>query len=134
MTRVTKICGRCGATAKVPQKQRKCYQRRFGKGSYACYGDLFLAERGRKERDVSKRPQEIAEAKLAKARKMVAETTRRMTRLATSLRFWERKAQYYARQASLTDTEIAEQKAARAARSRKPMRRAMRLDETEVAS
>lgn len=134
MTRVKKICGRCGATAKVPQKQRKCYRLRFGKGSYACYGDLFLTERGRKERDVTKRPQDVAALKLATARAMVAKKTRALARLATSLRMWERRAQYYARQASLTDAEIAAQKAARATRSSKPNRRAMRLDAAKEVS
>lgn len=53
------------------------------------------------------RPQEIAARKLAHARKMMTAKTRAMRRLATSLRFWEGRAAYYAKRASLTDAEIA---------------------------
>ena len=52
------------------------------------------------------RPQDVATKKLAHARMMVAATTKKMRRLATSLALWEGRATYYAKRASMTDEEV----------------------------
>ena len=74
------------------------------------------------------RPQDIAQKKLEHARKMVTVKMKTMTRLATQLRAWEKKASYYARRASLTDAEIAAEQVKRAERmTKRPKRRAIKL-------
>lgn len=40
---VQKRCAKCGWVGAARPNVRKCRQRRFGKGSWACWGDLALA-------------------------------------------------------------------------------------------
>lgn len=63
------------------------------------------------------RPQDVAARQLLHARRMIAEKTRQMRRLATALHHWERKAAYYARRASLTDAEVQAEREKRVARA-----------------
>lgn len=120
--RVRKRCLKCGHIASVKPRQRKCYQPRFGQGSYACWGELVPNVKFQSAVTVGEiatvanvRPQDVAEKKLAAARKMVSEKTKAMARLATSLRMWEARASRFAKQASMTDDEIAAAKAKRIA-------------------
>jgi hypothetical protein len=124
---------------------RHCRQRRFGRGSYACWGALervVPAPRGvpvrealrqlaietiQEEVRVKQRPQDVAAKKLAHARAKVAEATTKMRRLATSLHQWERRAQRYARAASMTDEEVARLRELRRARPAKKARRGMNV-------
>ena len=39
---VKRQCVRCGHVAVVPARRRKCHRPRFGRGSYACWGELAL--------------------------------------------------------------------------------------------
>ena len=121
---VRRRCLRCGWKGWARPRKRKCYQSRFGKGSYACWGDLAPIIRQTKVSEqeaammptmTGKRPQDLAQKKLDYARKMVTAKTKQMRRLATSLRLWESRATYYARRASMTDWEIATEKQKREA-------------------
>jgi hypothetical protein len=75
------------------------------------------------------RPQDVSQKKLEHARKMVSEKTRAMARIATQLRAWERKANYYAKRASMTDAELEAETAKRveARATKRPKRRAIRI-------
>lgn len=59
-----------------------------------------------KERGRKPRPQDVAAAKLARARKRVSELTRKLSAVAAQLKAWEAKARRYAQQASMTDAEV----------------------------
>lgn len=59
------------------------------------------------------RPQDVAERKLAQARRKVAEKTAALARLATQLHEWERKATRWAKLASMTDAEVEAKKVRR---------------------
>ena len=132
-----KQCSLCHVIADVPARQRKCHERRFGRGSYCCWGRLVKVITPKKEKkpmpenvnvENRARPQDIAQKKLEHARKMVTVKMKTMTRLATQLRAWEKKASYYARRASLTDAEIAAEQVKRAERmTKRPKRRAIKL-------
>lgn len=141
--RLKKRCTRCGVVREVRARQRRCHDRRFGPKSYCCWGQLVKVERAKRVRKEetpmttqaptenatkTRRPQDVAAKKLEHARKKVAEKTRAMARLATQLRHWERRANYYAKRASMTDAEVAAEQAVRVARAnRKPKRRAIKL-------
>lgn len=58
-----------------------------------------------------------AEKHLKRAREKVTEVGRKIARATTSLRMWERRASYYAAQASKTDAELAQEKADRKAQA-----------------
>ena len=140
---VVKTCGRCGRTAPVPAWARRCRERKFGRGSYCCWGRLARVVEAKPKKEVAMkapkakaRPQDLAQKKLDHARRMVSEKTKAINRLATALRAWERKATYYAKRASMTDAELAAETAARHAKAaaRKPKRRAIALPKAEVAS
>lgn len=127
--RVRKRCARCGHVGRYRPRERCCKAPRFGSGSYACWGDLMAV---RLERVApTKTPQDVAREKLARARRMVTAKTRAMRRLATSLRLWERRANYYAMRASMTTDELAAQRACRLAqaqiRANRTIRRAIQL-------
>lgn len=135
---VKKRCERCGWTGAVPVRRRRCYERRFGRGSYACWGKLARPVVVKKQKEekpmpskVVVRPQDVAQKKLDRARKMIAEKTRQMGRLATSLREWQSKAARYAKRASMTDVEVEAERAARvssaAARAQRTVRRGVSL-------
>ncbi len=135
--RLKKRCTRCSVVRDLPARQRNCHARRFGPGSYCCWGSLVTIREPKKEKrmretqpteNARRRPQDVAAKKLEQARKKVSEKTRAMARLATQLRTWERKANYYAKRASMTDVEVAAEQAIRVARAnRKPKRRAIKL-------
>jgi hypothetical protein len=136
--RLRKRCERCGIEATVPARQRKCHERKFGRGSYCCWGRLTVVVAAKKEKrmkanatteNAKRRPQDVSQKKLEHARKMVSEKTRAMARLAQQLRTWERKANYYAKRASMTDAELLAEKAARveAISKRRPKRRAIKI-------
>jgi hypothetical protein len=150
-TRVKKRCRKCGAVAVVPTGRRRCYQRKFGKGSYACWGELTRVTRPAKplitvppgmglgwvlgeeaDRAMSAAYRAKAERQLKLARQKVTEVTRKIARATTSLRMWERRAAYYAQRASLTDAELAQEKADRKskaeARAQSRVKRGMKLE------
>ena len=151
---VRKRCRRCGWTGLARLRQRHCHQRRFGKGSWACWGELERAGVGRPAQQQPEVPlpagrgigwylteeamaasyeakRQQATKDLAHARRKMAEAATRIRRATTSLKMWERRAAHYARRASLTDAEIAaeretrKQKASEAAARR--IRRGIRL-------
>lgn len=89
-----------------------------------CWGTLRKVER---PKAVQPKPQVVAEKKLAFARQMVTVKTKALKRLATSLRFWENRASYYARRASMTDAELEAMRAKQKARPDKKLRRAVKM-------
>lgn len=42
---VRKRCARCGAVERAKPRERRCKAKRFGKGSYCCWGDLVAVRR-----------------------------------------------------------------------------------------
>jgi hypothetical protein len=147
--RVKRRCARCRWTGLVPPRQRHCYQPRFGKGSYACWGDLLpltqkarmttkeaiakMAEEGGQA--LRHRPQEAASRKLAHATRQSALAQKRLMALTAALaktlvhiRKWERRATLYAKRASMTDAQVAADRAARLERAaQRRTRRGIRL-------
>lgn len=71
---------------------------------------------------VKPKPQALAAAKLAHARRQVGEVTKRIKRATTSLRLWENRASYYAKRASMTDAELDAERARKARKPTKPTR------------
>lgn len=105
-TTVRKRCEACGKAQSVRPRARICRERiQRGFGWVYCGGRLASLQR-RKSTQPELSPQEVATRKLAHARKMVAEKTKQMRRLAVSLHAWEQKAARYARRASMTDAEV----------------------------
>jgi len=130
-TKVRKLCEKCGHIAFVEPRRRVCYHRPMGpRMGYSCWGKLVRYKPPARPK-VEKRVQDVAAEKLAHARRKVTETTRRMSRMATSLRLWERRAAYYAKRASMTDAEVATERektaAAKDARANSRKRRAITL-------
>lgn len=139
-------CQRCGWKGRVPQGQRKCYQPRFGRGSYSCWGDLgrvvrkakplehpagwYLGqeeqqpmEQEKSPRKARKTPQEVAAKKRDHAQGMVNDMTARMNRLARSLRKWQTKATQYGKRAAMTDAQLEQEKADRVRRAEQRARK-----------
>lgn len=98
-------CAKCGAVATVHPSQRRCHALPMGRLGYWCYGALERVSAPPRQTP-EKRPQDVAAAKLADARKRLATVTRRIRRLVTSQRLWERRVSYFARRASMTDAEV----------------------------
>lgn len=117
--RIRKRCATCGYIGMVKATQRHCYRRKFGKGSFSCWGDLSAVAAEVRTPKPKPSPQEDAERKLAVARKNVSQRTAALKRLTTSLRFWQRKVTYYTMRASLTDAELEQMKVDREGRKRK---------------
>lgn len=155
---VRKVCARCGEKGWYRERETKCKRRRFGRGSYCCWGELTRVRRRTPDadvlRDANGTPRPLgyylneeaqlelqvqrggkvradAERKLAHARRMVAEKTKQMKRLVTSLRMWERRATYYAKRATVSDAEVEAERLARLNRPTKN-RRALALDGKEL--
>lgn len=117
---VRKRCARCGVIAWVVATRSHCLQPRFGRGSYACYGDLERVQRKPKvdlteevqqmaeqTRAARRRPQDLAAKKLKHARKMVTKHTRALKRTMTAaLHHWEKAVREYERKSSMTDAEV----------------------------
>lgn len=151
---VKKRCDRCGHVEAVRPAQRRCHRRKFGPRSYCCWGKLErvpgpvrgarrtvreaiqeLAAQGAAEEaavqaaaQAGRRPQDAAQKKLDHARSKVTEVSRKIARLSTSLRMWERRATHYAKRASMTDAEVAADRERRKQRqARRPARRGIKL-------
>lgn len=143
-----KTCAKCGKAGWYRPRETRCKRQKFGPGSFWCYGALsavakkpdplglrpapglaigsLLGEEGLAlaVADRGVRIRADAAKKLAAARDRITDKTRQMTRLATSLRMWEKRASYYAKRASLTDAELEQERQTRMARAkRKPRRR-----------
>lgn len=130
--RVRKRCEGCGDAGAYLSRVRRCRRQiRRGFGWVICGGRLVAVPAQPKARP-EVRPQDVAAKKLAHARKLIAEKTRAMRRLVTSIYQWERRAFRYAQMASKTDEELAAERAARvaAAERRKAarQRRGIKLD------
>jgi hypothetical protein len=130
-TTVRKRCEACGKAQSVRPRARVCREQiQRGFGWVTCGGRLASAQR-RRHTQPELSPQEVATRKLAHARKMVADKTKQMRRLATALHAWEQKAARYARRASMTDAEVEAERARRAEaatrRAELRPRRAIRL-------
>lgn len=119
--KVKKKCARCGHVAYVTMAQRKCYQPKFGKGSYACWGDLETvvrkprAKQTLKEANIqmSKTPQERAAEKLVVVRKhlhaaneILHTTAMKLGAVAAKIRELEREAARLERRTRMTEEEI----------------------------
>lgn len=142
---VRKRCERCGHVGLVRERQTKCRRPRFGRDSFACWGDLVSTKRSRNaEADPEvrhvqpagdnvpghaatlrrkPRPQDAAQASLDQAAQKVVHYTREALRVARLLASWQRKAAHYARRATMTDAEV---EAERRARKEQAERRAAR--------
>ena len=136
MKTILKRCTKCGHVAKVRPRVRRCYQRAFGKGSYACYGVLepvvkptphalkpapglgvgsLLGEEG-VAAAVAERGKTVrakAQAELDRTRKRIGDHTRTLTatvayinKYAKLITKLEGRATRLARRASMTDGEL----------------------------
>lgn len=112
---VRKRCAKCGKVGYYRPRERRCkfvqttegpLQFRF-KHRYWCYGDLAAVER---KEPMTKRPQDVAAAKLKKAERLIDEKTRAMVRLVKAIHALRMKTIRYAQQASMTDEQIAGQR------------------------
>lgn len=148
---VRKRCARCGLPSTVPVAVRKCRQPRFGRGSYACWGDLVTV-RARREaaaedavpapgglglvfaedatRALNERARALARARLERARRRLAENrvaherlSRAVAAASRRVRDWERRAARYEAAAAMTDAQL---DAARASRQERSAARAAR--------
>lgn len=131
-----KRCERCGNVKDVRARQRKCHERRFGPGSYCCWGRLVVVKEPRKEARMRRRsstenaarrsPQAVAKKKQEHAEKMIDEKVLAMARIMKQIQAWRRKAIYYDKRARMTDAEIAAEAQKRhEAKARRPKRRAI---------
>lgn len=127
--KIYKQCQRCGWRGRTSQ-QRCSFNLLTEAGSYTCCGVLVRVRA--RQAAAKQKAQDVAARKLEHARRMVAEKTKAMKRLATSLRLWETRATYYARRASMTDAELEAERARRQeAKERQAAaraRRAIKLD------
>ena len=129
MANIIKQCQRCGWSGPVRPRERRCKQRRFGQGSYACWGQLLTVRRPEPAKAASqnarperqpKRPQEKSATKRDAARRRVsaleaqvetatatiANAYRSIKRWRQLITEWERRADYHGRRASMTDDEL----------------------------
>lgn len=117
---ILKRCQRCGWVGKVRPRIRHCRQQKFGSHSFWCYGRLDPVARVRtaateaivpvaEARQLAKlSPQQKAAEQFAHARKQAAACRSRIKRATTDLAKWERKAEYYAERASMSDEQYAQ--------------------------
>ena len=82
--RVRKRCERCDWTGTVRPRVVRCRESRGGFGRVYCWGRLVAVPAQPKVRP-EVRPQDVAAKKLVHARKLIAEKTRAMRRLVTSI-------------------------------------------------
>jgi hypothetical protein len=133
MKNVAKRCAKCNRVARVPERQRKCYALRFGKGSYSCWGDLVSIDGFgnliEATTDPPRRPpQAIAQEKADRAAKKVDEYVAQLRRTATLLAKWQQTERIQRRLAARTDDEIEAERLKRKQRAdAKPKRRAIKL-------
>lgn len=156
--RVRKRCARCGAVAVVQSRQTRCYVRKFGKGSYCCWGELSRVERKRRvvvsvrqavqamavrvdteeqlraQRGATHRKQ--AARKLAAAQAGRAKLATRVKRLQTALRKRQLQVKRLERLAGLTDAEVqaVRERAQHACHVQKVRRRLLGAKDPETAS
>lgn len=112
--RYEKHCDRCGKLSKVKPRERRC--KLVNETGFTCWGALTLV----KKEPVKKRYQDLAEAKRKQARyrsdrvrREMETIIKRIARLVTLQKQYERQQDYYAAQAALTDEQLAAQKAKR---------------------
>lgn len=140
-----KVCAKCAKAGWYRPRETRCKRQKFGPGSYWCYGRLsavtkptaplkhpagyYITEEGMAEAQAERGAavRKDAEKKLANARKQVDDCTRRMARLTTSLRMWQKRTAYYATRASVTDAEVEAERIARLSRPAKPRRRGIAI-------
>src|SRR4051812_3550987 len=132
MTKVRKVCQRCGAVADVKPRVVRCRVRRFGPSSYCCWGRLVRQAPVTRPMPKTLTPQEIAVRRFVYARKKVAEKTKQLVVLTRAIQRWERRATRYAEVAALTEGELMRLRLKRseAAKKRKTSRRGIDLGAT----
>lgn len=137
---IRKRCTRCQTVAHVPARQRKCHVRRFGPGSFCCWGDLQREDFARFRPEVAggqgarhvpppPTPQETARKALGRLATRRAALVKQLATLAARLRAMGQQEARLARKAAMTDAEVAADRekrsaAVRAGRARRA-RRAM---------
>jgi hypothetical protein len=131
-----RMCVKCGWKGSVAPRQKHCYQRRFGKGSYACWGTLVDLPRKQRnpvavptpeglgvgwqlgeEAEAQRMEQfrEQARKELARARKHLDAAIEDVTRATRRLELWRSKIVRLERKTQMTDAEIAALRAKRSA-------------------
>ena len=134
-------CAKCGRVGYYEKGAKKCRLLAFGRGSYACWGNLkpistraptgprtttagdelreMIAQAATLDpriADAGERIRADARAKLAKAQARVTEIARDVKRLSQLLDKYVKAANYHARRASLTNEDVQAERARRGAK------------------
>lgn len=126
---IKKRCNRCGRVADIKARQRRCYERRFGKGSYACWGNLEVVRKPRRprkddiqipagkgigwvlseeaDRQRADRARAEARRQLDRTNEAIVDKTRAVTRLARSIDLLQQKARRLKKRSEMSDVEFA---------------------------
>jgi hypothetical protein len=145
--KVRKRCAQCGWTGKVSERQLHCHARRFGKGSFACWGQLVTVVRARRNPDAVPTPAGVgvgwqlgeeaeaqrmeqyrtkAKAELEKARKRLNAAIEDVSSATERLLRWRTQVARLEKKSMMTDAEIAAERQKRleaAAKGRNKVRR-----------
>lgn len=146
--RVKKRCETCGHVAALPARQRHCHRPRFGRGSYACWGNLVEVVRQPKAAPdavpVWVLSEDADHARFEKARAAafkefdhvndkLVDLTREMAKLGQQIGRWQRRRKRAEKRCQMTFDEYQAAKTARlgrvAARVERTRTRAIALPE-----
>lgn len=127
MRRVTKRCQKCDWIGDVSIRQRKCQQWTFGRGSYACWGDLVRVSSARDETPapaLPRRAQDVALDRLRQTQRAIdkklghiADLSKSLQRALKMLDKLRRRAEMLEAKSRMTDQEVQAERDARKQRA-----------------
>jgi len=127
---VRKRCGKCGSVGYYRTGTRRCRMRKFGAGSYCCWGDLVPLRQPRKKATVSHgdRFRKRAVRELTSARKTLRTWERRQRRAEKLVHKWTLRVAQWEKKAQFTDDQVEtlRERAAHAAHIQKVRRRLLK--------
>ena len=108
---VKKRCAKCGQVGYYTKGQRHCLRRKFGVGSYCCWGDLAPVRKPSPPAPTSEsqrveRFRAMTGKQLAKAQQTLKVKRRRLATAERLVAKWEARVNRLTREAALTDEEI----------------------------
>lgn len=127
---VRKRCAKCGSVGYYRKGTRRCRMRKFGAGSYRCWGNLVLLRQPRKKAAVSPadRFRKRAGRQLTSARKTLRTWERRQRRAEKLVHKWTLRVAQWEKKAQFTDDQVEtlRERAAHAAHIQKVRRRLLK--------
>jgi hypothetical protein len=136
-----KTCEKCGKVGWYSQGMRNCRFRKFGQGSYCCWGTLLSVAPATPvtvltDADRNAQYRSVVAKKLAQARDTLAARQTRLKRIETAVAKWEKRVATLERRAARTDEELnAQRERARfAARIQRIRRRVLGDDSADDES